>query len=256
MRIELDTIKTDAIPLRAVKHSESSKIITFFTEAEGLVSLMAKGVRKTKHKTPFDTFSLMNIVYRRKRSREVQILTNGELRNGYLNIRNDLDRMAVAFGICELIFKTMQPNDAFPILFKRMMDVLECLNLKPANPRNYFWFFQMGLIESLGFGFNLDVCVNCQMDLARIEGGKLYFSYERGGVICARCGKSGEVDFTLRAESFKALHYLYSKNVCRAGRLKVSQRASWEIEKLLHSFMKYHIEGWQVLKSRQLIYRR
>jgi len=251
----MDIIKTNAIPLRSVKFSESSKIITFFTEAEGMASLLAKGVRKAKNGVPFDTFSLMNIVYRSKSSREVQLLTGAELLDGFIGVRNDLDKCAAAFGICELVLRTTQPNDPHPQLFLLMTETLKGLDAAKSHPQNYLWFFELGLVKSLGFGFDLHTCVSCGKAAALFPGEQYRFSYQDGGLICSDCPSPEKLSFTLHPEALKILQYLSLKEMNKAERLKASISAAREIEGLFNSYLRYHLEGLYGLKSKELLYR-
>lgn len=251
----MDIIKTDAIPLRSVKHSESSRIITFFTEAEGIVSLLGKGVRKAKNRTPFDAFSLMNVVYRSKASREIQLLTGAELLDGFLGIRDDLDKSAAAFGVCELVLRTTQPGDAHPQLFLLMTETLRGLDAAKSHPQNYFWFFQLGLLKSLGFGFDLQNCVSCGKDVSQFTGEQYRFSYEDGGLVCPDCPPPEKLSFTLKPEALRILQYLSLKEMNKAERLKASPSAAKEIEGLFGSYLRFHLEGLHGLKSKELLYR-
>ena len=252
----METIKTDAVPLRSVKHSESSRIITFYTEAEGRVAVMAKGIRKAKHLTPADTFSLMNIVYRSKSTREVQLLISLELLDGFINIRNELDKSAAAFGICELVLRTTAAQDPNPLLFEVLVKTLKGLDSAIAHPRNYYWYFQLGLIKSLGFGFQAQTCAACGKNAADFKGNKYRISFENGGAVCENCAAAQTINFTIQPETLKILQFLSIKDLEKAGRLKPSSQAAREIEGMFTSYLQYHIEGLKTLRSKELIYRK
>lgn len=251
----MEIIKTDAIVLRSLKHSESSRIISFFTESSGRVSLLAKGARKAKNLVPMDTFSLMNIVYRRKASREIQLLTQAEQLNPHLGIRDNLNKMAVGFGVCELVLRMTEPDDPNPSIFQAMAETLEGLNSASANPGNYFWFFQLRLLEALGFGLNLMTCLQCGTRIEDFLRGRVKFSFEGGGLICPKCkGEAGKAA-VLKPESLKALQFVSRQGVDKLGRLKPSLEAKKEIDRILTRYTGHHIEGMRKLHSRELISR-
>ncbi len=249
----LETIKTIAIPLRSLKHSESSKIITFFTEAEGIITLMAKGARKAKPMVPYDTFSLMNVVYRSKQTREIQLLTSAELIDGFLPIRDNFAKLAAAFAFCELVLRTQIAGDANARLFHLMVESLKGLAAAPANYRNYLWFFQLGLIRNLGFGLDLNTCAGCGKSTTDFPPEEIRFSFEYGSPVCRNCQSENTGLFTLRPETLKALQFISSKELDKSARLKVSPLAAREIDGLLNSCLRNYIEGWKGLKSRELI---
>ena len=252
----METIKTNAVPLRSVKHSESSRIITFYTEAEGQIAVIAKGVRKAKHLVPADTYSLMNIVYRSKSTREVQLMISLELLDGFINIRNDLDKSAAAFGICELVLRTTAAQDPNPLLFEVLVNTLKGLDSAGARLRNYYWYFQLGLIKSLGFGFQAETCADCGKNAADFKGNKYPISFEYGGAVCEKCASSETIRFTLRPETLKVLQFLSMKDLEKVGRLRPSIQADGELEGLFSAYLRYHIEGLKTLKSKELIYRK
>jgi len=249
----METIKTLAFPLRSLKHSESSKIITFFTEAEGMVSLMAKGARKAKPIVPYDTFSLMNVVYRSKATREIQLLTSAELVDGFLPIRDNFAKSAAAFAFCELVLRTQIAGDANVPLFHLLVESLKGLAAAPANSQNYLWFFQMGLIRNLGFGLELNTCAVCGKSTTDFAPEEIRFSFEYGSPICKDCLPENAGPFTLHLETLKALQFISSKELDKSARLKVSPLASKEIDGLLNSCLRNYIEGWKGLKSRELM---
>ncbi len=250
----MEIVKTDAIPLRSIKHSESSRIIRFYTERGGKVSVLAKGIRRSKQQVPTDTFSLMSIIYRSKPSREIQILTGAELLNPFLGIRDDFRKSAAAFAICEVVDKTTEVSDPNPALFEAMVEALKGLDSAKSNPLNYLWFFLLRLTEAQGFGLNLDTCLNCGKRLKELPAGKLQFSYARGGVFCPECGGE-ESSIKITPESLKVLQYLKAKGADKLDRLKTSPASAREIGKILFGFLRYHIEGLQYLKSLEMIYK-
>ena len=251
----MEIVKTRAIPLRSVKHSESSRIIKFFTEESGKVSLLAKGARKGKNRVPMDTFSLMNIVFNHKLSREIQILTNAELENAYLRIRDNMAKVALAFGICELVERTTEVEDPNPLLFKLMVYSLEGLNNTRSNPKNYFWFFQYGLINALGFGIDIEKCLVCESGVEDNASMVWKFSLLDGGLVCSDCAKDKDSVMILKPETIKALEYLSHRNLEKLGRLKISQTAGKELDKLFLGFLRSQVEGFKTFKSRELIYK-
>ena len=249
----MEIIKTNAIALRSIKHSESSRIIKFFTEERGKVSLLAKGARKAKNRVPMDTFSLMNVVYRHKPSRDIQLLTQAELMNAFLGIRDNMGRSAIAFGICELVERTTEVDDPNPELFRLMASTLAALDGASSNPRNYYWYFQLGLIKVLGFGFNPESCVICGKGIRDFKPISLKFSFQYGGIICPDCGVDESKAAPLKPEAMKVLQFLYSHKLEKLGRLKPSKAATQAIDALFWGFLKYHIDGLEILKSRELI---
>ena len=242
----MEIIKTDAVVLRSIKHSESSRIVSFFTETNGKVSLIAKGARKARPFVPMDTFSLMSIVYRSKSSRDIQLMTSAELLDSFLTVRDDLRKSAAAFAMCDLVNKTTMEDDSNPLLFEALVEALGALNEKSSRPANSLRHFQIRMIETLGFGLDLERCLNCGKKSEDFPGGKTCrFSFESGGIICPECGAGEENAASLKPEVLKTLQYLAGAPVDKIQRLKISPAAGRDIERLLLGFLRRHIEGFK-----------
>jgi len=249
----MEIIKTDAIVLRSLKHSESSVILNVFTESQGRISLLAKGARKAKQHVPLDSFSLINTVFRSKASREIQLLTSVELINPFLRIRDDLQAIYIAVSMCELVLKTTEPCDSNLLLFKYFTDSLEGLNKARANYRNYLYFFNIKLLEAIGFGLDLKKCVKCSGSIGSTDNGSLKLHFESGGLICGKCDPGDIKMANIQPEAFKALLYLDTQPLDRIGRLKISISAGKQLEGLLLAYLKYHIENFRALKTREFL---
>ena len=76
--------KTQAIVLKMIEFSETSCIVTLFTEGFGKVGALAKGARRPKG--PFegaiDLLALIRIVFLRKSSEALDLLTEAKLDDG------------------------------------------------------------------------------------------------------------------------------------------------------------------------------
>jgi DNA repair protein RecO (recombination protein O) len=249
----MEIIKTDAIVLRSLKHSESSVIINVFTESQGRISLLAKGARKAKQHVPLDSFSLINTVFRSKSSREIQLLTSAELIDPFLRIRDNLKTIYIAIGMCELVLKTTEPNDPNPLLFKYLAQSLEGMNKTRTNHRNYFYFFIMGMLEAIGFGIDFKSCVKCGRSISGEGNGSLKLHFDSGGIICGNCA-SGDIKMAnIQPEAFKALLYLDTQPLDRIGRLKISDSAGKQMEGLLFAYLRHHIDSFKSLKSQEFM---
>ncbi|MBL7191506.1 DNA repair protein RecO [bacterium] len=234
-----------------MKHSESSRILTVFTEAQGKISLMAKGIRKGKGRSPADPFSYMNLVYSYKSSRDIQVLTQIELVDAFMGIRENMDKMRSAFAVCELTLRTIETQDSHPALFAILVETLQALNKTTGSPHNYFWRYGLRLIQEIGFGLDFNSCQSCGKEFT-MEGGSFRFSFANGGLICGNCQDKSESLVSLRGESVRLLQYLNSGGIERAGRLKPSSPAVKEIDGLLLGFLNYHVEGMKGLKTAEL----
>src|SRR5262245_43223652 len=112
--------KSRAIVLRVVEFSESSCVVTLFTEDFGKIGALAKGAKRPK--SPFegalDLLALVRIVFLRKSSDALDLLTEGKLERRFRSAQRDLARLYAGYYIAELLAELTERGDPHPALFQ------------------------------------------------------------------------------------------------------------------------------------------
>ncbi|MFM8341918.1 MAG: DNA repair protein RecO [Methylomonas sp.] len=134
-------------------YRETSLLLEVFTRDFGLVSLLAKGVRKEKSKTAglLLPFTLLQISYLDKN--ELKLLTNAEFLEAY-----DLQRLGLycGFYVNELVQRFLHKHDPNPALFVRYQQCLHAL-LTDDRIEQTLRYFELDLLEQAGYAIELDV---------------------------------------------------------------------------------------------------
>jgi DNA repair protein RecO (recombination protein O) len=197
--------KTQAIVLRVVEFSESSCVVTLFTEDFGKIGALAKGARRPKG--PFegalDLLALIRIVFLRKSSDALDLLTEARLQRRFRSAQRDLARLHAAFYVAELLSELTDNGDPHPTLFATADRTLLALDTDGPVAETVLRF-EMEALRELGHLPSLSECVGCGQAVE--AAGRVAFGLTAGGVICLRCrpgqrqvaGVSGEVIATLR----------------------------------------------------------
>src|SRR5262245_23197529 len=97
--------KTRAIVLRLVEFSESSLVATLFTEDFGKVGALAKGARRAKSafEGALDLLALVRIVFLRKSSDSLDLLTEARLERRFRSAERDLQGLYAGYYVVELL---------------------------------------------------------------------------------------------------------------------------------------------------------
>jgi DNA repair protein RecO (recombination protein O) len=142
-----------AFILQYRRFRETSLIIDFLTRDFGRISLIAKGVRKSRSKTAglLQPFIPLAISYVGKA--ELKTLTDVEIIQPYVEIQGTA--FYSGFYINELIVCFLHKEDPHPEVFNQYGDCLISLSDQPkteAALRN----FELHLINNAGYGLQLD----------------------------------------------------------------------------------------------------
>src|SRR5262245_4219832 len=111
--------KSRAIVLRVIEFSESSCVVTLFTEDFGKIGALAKGAKRPK--SPFegalDLLALVRIVFLRKSSEALDLLTEARLERRFRSAQSDLARLYAGYYVAELLAELTDAGDPHPELF-------------------------------------------------------------------------------------------------------------------------------------------
>ncbi len=142
---------TAAILLRKTKLSDTSWIITWFTEAHGKLQTVAKGARQAKSRFAgvLDLFYECEIQFARSRKSELHILREAALRNPHEGLRLDYQRVTLAAYFVELVELVTEPDHPAPELHDLLQRAFTHLNDKPASLRALL-HFEGELVRLLG----------------------------------------------------------------------------------------------------------
>jgi DNA repair protein RecO (recombination protein O) len=182
--------KATALVLRTTDWSESSRIATLWTREFGKVRALAKGGRRLKSnfENALDLLTLCRIVFLRKSSGSLDLLTEAQVVQRFPQLRADLGALYAAYYVAELLADWTQDYDPHPLLFDEALDTLRTLggDEKPGASAtgSRLARFEMVLLRELGYSPVLDHCAGCGGSIDEIE---LAFSAAANGVLCRRC---------------------------------------------------------------------
>ena len=133
---------TAAILLRKIKLTESSLIITWFTEAHGKLKTVAKGARRPR--SPFagrlDLFFAAEITFARSRKSELHVLREVAVQNSREGLRLEYARTQMAAYFVELVEMTTEFEHPVPEVHDLLRRALDYLDKNPPTRRALLHF--------------------------------------------------------------------------------------------------------------------
>ena len=179
--------KTLALVLRAVEFSETSLIVTLFTRDFGKVRGLAKGARRPKgpFESALDLLSLCRIVFLRKSSEALDLLTEAKLERRFRLATRDLSCLYAGYYVAELLNELTDDSDPQPDLFDAANDTLARLMTSGVRVGAVVLRFELTALRTVGHQPALDACAECGKEIA--PSGRVPFGVLAGGVLCAAC---------------------------------------------------------------------
>jgi DNA repair protein RecO (recombination protein O) len=177
--------KAHALVLRTTDWSETSRIATLWTREFGKVRVLAKGGRRLKSsfESALDLLTVCSIVFLRKSSGSLDLLTEAQVVRRYPRLRTDLAALHAGYYVAESLTDWTEEYDPHPVLFDEALDALAAFGMAvPVGLR--VMRFEMVLLRELGYSPTLDTCAVCA---APVVPPGLAFSAAAGGVVCKGC---------------------------------------------------------------------
>ncbi|MBA3654208.1 MAG: DNA repair protein RecO [Actinobacteria bacterium] len=167
------------VVLRTIKLGEADRIVTLITEGRGKVRAVAKGVRKTKSRFGGRLEPMTHVALQLYEGRELDTITQAETVDHFRTIRDDLDRVARAQSLLEVVDQVAQERQANPALYRMLVGGLRALAAANAPLLVPAFFWKLLALE--GFQPLLDQCASCGETDDLVA-----FDFEEGGVLCIR----------------------------------------------------------------------
>jgi DNA repair protein RecO (recombination protein O) len=233
------SFRAEAIVLRHANWGEADRILTLYTREQGKVRVIAKGARKIRSRKAGHLEPFTHITVQLAHSRDLPIVTQVETLEAYLPLRETLVLTGYASYVMELLDRfTYDQEGGHPSLFRLLADTLSrlCKETDPWLPVRYY---EMRLLDYLGFRPQLFQCANCRAEIEPVD---QYFSPAAGGVICPRCGNGLPGLWQVSVETLKYLRHFQRSNYSESARARVAPDIQKEVETLMQAYFTYLLE--------------
>jgi DNA repair protein RecO (recombination protein O) len=171
------------VVLRTIRLGEADRIVTLMTEQHGKVRAVAKGVRRTKSKFGSRLEPLSHVALLGWQGRgDLDIVNQAEVIDTFRAVREDLDRMAAAMSMLEVVDQIGQERHGNPRLYEMLVGAIGALAEQNSPMVAPAFFLKVLALE--GSAPVLDVCVSCGEEDADLL---VAFDLVEGGVLCRSC---------------------------------------------------------------------
>lgn len=241
--------RTEAIVIRRTNIGEADKILTVYTPGKGKLKLVAKGVRRTTSRMGGHLELFMHCKLLVAKGRNLDLVTQSETINPFINLRNNLALFAYACYGLELLDRLTEEegSENYPV-FSLLSEFLEALD-GGHDPITTTRAYELHLLGYLGYRPQITRCVRCNNDLEPVVN---YFSPELGGALCPACGNIERRSIEVSVDGLKVLRYLQKNNFASGPRLRLKPELRNELEHIMRSYTRYLLE--RDLKSAEFVH--
>jgi DNA repair protein RecO (recombination protein O) len=191
---------------------------------------VAKGIRKTKSKLGGRLDLLTHVSLLCWRGRELDVITQAEIIDLYRPIREDLDKMPVAFTMIEAVDQVAVERHAMPELFRMLTGALS--TLAEDGGAVLLGAFLWKLLALEGVSPVVDACASCGEPEPLVA-----FDEAVGGFLCRSC-RSGRA---VSAEAVVLVRHILGGRL-RQALAEPPSRATAEVERLATIATEYHLD--------------
>ena len=240
-------VTTEAVVLKAMKYRDTSKIVTLYTRAFGRLSVIAKGARTRNNKfgASLEPLSRVSAVVYKKEQRDLHLLSQCELLASFRRIPEDIERLATAMTVIEIVHAVAHQEERNEELFNLLIQVLETIEGATKNVRNALYSFEMRLSGILGFRPNLETCLRCGgiLDETRVVPPGAGFDLLHGGVFCTACAQGRRPARTLSPPALQVLRTLQRQvQPVASTSMTLKPEVRTEVAEALRHYLRSHIE--------------
>jgi DNA repair protein RecO (recombination protein O) len=235
--------ETTAIVTRSLNYGESDKIVTFFSKDFGKIRGIAKGARRSRKRfqNALGLFSHIRLIFFDREGAGLVRAESGDILHTFPRIREDLTKIYHGNYFLELVNEMAGEREANPEAFDLLLSFL--LGLEEKEPEEErLRMFEIRMLSLFGYRPNLKRCDVCKKDWEELRGVlHLFFSPERGAMVCEACSKMLNRLIPLSLGTARLIEEISQIDLSKINRLKFTPQALTESRVLLPKFITYQL---------------
>jgi DNA repair protein RecO (recombination protein O) len=231
-------LKTKGVVLRKYPFQDHHKIATIFTQRQGKVKTICRGITKVKSKfAPHLELGTVSDFMFYKGKSELLTLTYAKSIISHKNIRSDLKKTSSLYYLLELVDHLTEENHNDPAIYNLLLETLSFLDETKNNQKELLAVlaFNLKFLKQIGYLPLFYHCLSCKSEITEED---YFFSFKGGGLVCGNCLKS-DVGVKLSSDQIKTMRFLERSSFDRIARLNISDRIIGEAEMSLSQYLRY-----------------
>jgi DNA repair protein RecO (recombination protein O) len=235
---EIRSYRTQAIVLGHIEVGEADRILKLFTLEKGKITVIAKGVRKIRSRKAghLEPFTRVNLFV--AKGRNLDIVTQAETVDPYMGLREDLEKVAFAAFVVEVLDRFTYEEGQNVSMFRLLANTLSRLE-KGDHPETVIHYYQIRLLDLLGFRPQLFECVDCGKTIIAED---QFFSPLVGSVLCPRCGPRRNEAWPVNQDVLRYFRHLQRSRWRQLADVVIPDEIERGLAALLERYLTYLLE--------------
>jgi DNA repair protein RecO (recombination protein O) len=229
--------RATALVVRTTDWSETSRIATLWSREFGKLRVLAKGGRRlqSNFEVALDLLNVCHIVFIRKASAGLDLLTEAQAAERFPALRTDLPALYGGYYVAELLSEGTEDYDPHPALFDASLSALRDLGAVGPLAGQRLAAYELTWLHELGYSPALDACAACGQEV----GAQPAFSASAGGVVCPSCRPRQRERRALSPAALEALRAL--RGEADAWRRPWGPAVRAELRQVLGQYVTYRL---------------
>lgn len=246
----------EALVLKRIDLGEADRVLTLFTPTKGKFHAIAKGIRRPISKKAGHLELLSHSQLQVALGRNLDIITQAEVRENFLLLRNELWHMTCGLYLAELVDRFVEDNTQHPEVYNLMLEMLrsieaDVIELQQRKQKGTLLaagqehvrtnlllrYFEIHLLAYIGYEPAFRKCAHCARELRPEENG---FAPSLGGALCPQCSRLWARSLSVNA--LKVLRLLQRSKWSEVPHLRLDASLLGELETVMHGLLRFHLE--------------
>ena len=180
--------KVQGLIIRTVDMKESDRLVTLFTKEKGLIVAIAKGARSLRSRQMSSTTQFCYGNYVLYQKGDYYWIKEAELIESFFDLRADLERLALAQYLCEVLsFITVEAEEE--TLLRLSLNSLYAIASGKYDIDLVKEAFEIRASSIIGFMPDVLGCCECEA-----KEGDFFFDIMNGSLLCYECNTKRQTD--------------------------------------------------------------
>jgi len=241
--------QVEGIVIRHVAIGERDKLVTLLTPDQGKVSAVAKSARRPGSSLGPCLETLSHARFHCIRRRSTDLIVQAQTISTFTSIMSDLWSTSCGLYLAEFVDACTVEGSPGSASYDLLLCTLREIDHAGCDDV-VLRYFELRLLDTLGFCPSLKRCVHCGGALQPVENG---LSASLGGAVCADCLDHCADARTLSVDALKVMRFWLTADLATARRVKPGDPLARELDEQLHRFLVHVLQ--RELKSRSWLAR-